>query len=309
MKAPSLPDVRDYVPDDACLIDPVEDSHMGLSVPGVVFDYGKKSAHFKNAWHILPSLVKALLRAMKSYRSLRNNPSSRRAQADSDLFTELENRARKLGCHDIGYTKVPRDYIFKNKRILFDNAIVATMDMDQERIGKAPSITAGKEVWRTYAKLGGIVNHLAKFLRDQGYKAAAGPAIGGEVNYSLLAQKAGLGYIGKHGMLISKRNGPSQRIAVVYTNIENLPYTDSNRYAWIPAFCESCGRCVAECPAGAIYADTLVFEDGSHQHIDYKKCAIPFSETVGCSICIKECTFFSSDFDRIERQFKKSAGS
>ena len=180
------------------------------------------------------------------------------------------------------------------------------MDMKKSKIGKAPNITAGKEVWRTYAELGKIVNHLSQFLRERGYNAQAGPALGGEVNYPLLAQKAGLGYIGKHGILISRRNGPSQRIAVVYTDIENLPNTDSDRYNWIPAFCVTCNRCVDKCPGDAIYKEARVFEDGSQQHIDYRKCAMPFSETMGCSVCIKECTFFRTDYDKIEAKFIKS---
>ena len=306
MKAPSLPNIQNFMPEDTPFIEPAQNSHIGLSVPEVVFTYGKKSNHIKNMPYIFPNLVKALLNAQKSYRSLQNNPSHSKNHAENGFFQELEDYARVLGCDDVGYTRVPADYIFKNTKILFRNAIVVTMDMNKEKIGKAPNIIAGKEVWRTYAGLGKIVNQLAQFLRDRGHSAQAGPAIGGEVNYPLLAQKAGLGYIGKHGILISRRNGPSQRIAVVYTNIENLPDTDSNRYDWIPSFCDTCNRCVAKCPGGAIYKSTKVFEDGSQQHIDYQKCAIPFSESMGCSVCIKECTFFRSDYEKIEERFKKS---
>lgn len=306
MKAPALPNIQDFIPENADLIEPAANSHMGLSVPEVIFTYGKKSKHIMNAPHIFPNLVKALWGATRSYRSLQSNPSGEKTQAEGTFFQEIEEYAKGLGCNAIGYTQVPAEYIFKDKLLLFGNAIVVTMDMCKEKIGMAPHITAGKEVWRTYAELGSIVNQLANFLRKRGYAAQAGPAIGGEVNYPLLAQKAGLGHIGKHGMLISRSNGPSQRIAAVYTNIENLPYTDSDRYGWIPSFCETCGRCVAKCPGGAIYQETIILEDGSHQHIDYTKCAVPFSESMGCSICIKECTFFRSAFDKIEEQFKKS---
>jgi len=168
---------------------------------------------------------------------------------------------------------------------------------------------AGKEVWRSYAALGKIVNQLADFLRAHGHNAQAGPALGGDVNYPRLAQKAGLGHIGRPGILISRGSGPSQRIAAVYTNIENLPYTDSQSqaYDWIPAFCDTCKRCVKACPAQAIYASPKIFPDGSEQHIDYTKCAVPFSQTMGCSVCIKECTFFKGDFDKIEKRFKNKA--
>ena len=46
---------------------------------------------------------------------------------------------------------------------------------------------------------------------------------------------------------------------------------------------------------------------GATTHIDYKKCAIPFSQYAGCSVCIKECTFFKGDFDNIKKiHFRRS---
>ena len=62
-------------------------------------------------------------------------------------------------------------------------------------------------------------------------------------------------------------------------------------------------------PGDAIYKDTRVFEDGSQQHINYCKCAMPFSEPMECSVCIKECTFFRIDYDKIEAKFIKSRQS
>jgi len=146
------------------------------------------------------------------------------------------------------------------------------------------------------------VNKIAAYLRNKGYNVQAGPAIGGEVNYPLLAQKAGLGFIGKNGLLISKDCGPRQRISVVYTDIENIQYTDSNKTNWVLEFFDTCNRCVRECPANAIFKDTKIFKDGSHQHIDYTKCAVPFSNNMGCSICIKKCVLFKNDYDQIKKK-------
>jgi epoxyqueuosine reductase QueG len=181
------------------------------------------------------------------------------------------------------------------------------MDMNKSKMKYAPSIATSREVWRAYAGLGEIVNKLSDYLRKRGFQSQAGPALGGETNYPYLAQKAGLGYLGKHGLLISRGCGPSQRIAVIYTSIENLPVTDSEEYRWIPEFCEGCHRCVKACPSRAIYKTTLTKENGNHKHIDYKKCALPFSQYAGCSVCIKECTFFKSDFDNIKKiHFRRS---
>jgi epoxyqueuosine reductase QueG len=58
-----------------------------------------------------------------------------------------------------------------------------------------------------------------------------------------------------------------------------------------------------KCPGQAIYKDTKVFSDKTEQHIDYRKCAMPFSNDYGCTICIKKCTFFSANYDEIKEKF------
>ena len=299
--------IKNYLSEDIPVIEPTELSPKGLFVPGIVSTYGKRSGFFKVLPFIFPNILKAILNIRKSYRSLRKNNSLKEIQIKVDELRGFEEYVKKLGCSGIGYTKVPREFIFSNKVILYGNAIVLTIDMEKEKMKKAPSISTSKEIWRAYAGLGKIVNKLTEYLRKKGFQAQAGPALGGETNYPYLAQKAGMGYIGKHGLLISKDNGPSQRIAAIYTSIKNLPITDSEEYNWIPKFCELCKRCVKVCPSGAIYKETVKKENGNLQHIDYKKCAIPFSKYAGCSVCIKECTFFKGDFDKIKNVYMKKS--
>lgn len=301
MKAPKMVDIKNYISESVSVITPTNISPKGLFVPKVVSAYGKISGFLKVIPFLFHHIIKTLLNIRKSYGSLKKNLSLNQTHISTDALRDFEVYAKKLGCSQIGYTKVPRDYIFSNKVILFENAIVFTMDMNKRKMKNAPSIATSREVWRAYAGLGLIVNKLTDYLRNKGFRAQASPALGGETNYPYLAQKAGMGYIGKHGLLISKNNGPSQRIAAIYTNIKNLPYTDSEEHKWIPEFCESCNRCVKTCPSQAIYKNTLMKDNGHFQHIDYKKCAIPFSKYAGCSICIKECTFFKGDYNRIKR--------
>ncbi|MHA1383719.1 MAG: hypothetical protein ACTSR3_08205 [Candidatus Helarchaeota archaeon] len=73
----------------------------------------------------------------------------------------------------------------------------------------------------------------------------------------------------------------------------------------MPDFCEICNHCVSVCPAKAIYKETKILNNDREQHIDYTKCAKVFSRTLGCSICIKECTFFKGDFFKIKQTLMK----
>ncbi|MBK5243230.1 hypothetical protein [Clostridium sp.] len=54
-----------------------------------------------------------------------------------------------------------------------------------------------------------------------------------------------------------------------------------------------------------IFKEAVTFDDGSKQCIDYKKCAVPFSRNKGCTVCIKECTFFKGDYEKIKKSFFK----
>ena len=46
-------------------------------------------------------------------------------------------------------------------------------------------------------------------------------------------------------------------------------------------------------------------EDGGPKHIDHIKCAMPFSKTMGCSVCLAECVFFKEDYEKIKAGFFK----
>lgn len=204
--------------------------------------YGKPGIHIFKILVVLPYLIKTAYYTHIGVKGVIKNPDTPKNTADKEFFHKLKIYAKSLGVTSIGFTEVPKEYIFRTRAILFKNVIVLLMNMDKSRIKKAPSVWTGLEVWRTYAALSKASYRIAEFLRKYGYAAQPDPPVGGSVHFPLLAQKAGMGYIGKHSLLISYENGPSQRIAVVYTNIENLPYTDERRsfYSWISEFCNVC---------------------------------------------------------------------
>ncbi len=134
MKPPKMIDIQEDVSDKSKLISPTENSHMGYSVPEIIFNYGHKYKHIMNAPYIFPKLIKAFWEARKSYKSLDNNPELNNKIASKSFLKELKEYAFSLGCSDIGFTKVPPEYIFKNKKILFDKAIVLTLEMNRDKI-------------------------------------------------------------------------------------------------------------------------------------------------------------------------------
>lgn len=105
------------------------------------------------------------------------------------------------------------------------------------------------------------------------------------------AKKAGIGWIGKNGMLINKKIGSFVFIAELIVNLELDCDTPINEY------CGTCTRCIDACPTNAIIADKII--DGS-KCISYLtielKGEIPekfkgkFQNRVfGCDICQDVC--------------------
>jgi len=157
---------------------------------------------------------------------------------------------------------------------------------------------------KTYNEMGKQANKIAKFLRNKNHAAHAGPALGGLSIYPVLARNANMGGIGRHGLLITPEFGPRQRIAVIYTNISNLPIPNSNSYQWITEFCKTCVRCMEYCPTKAIYDAPIIKQHDMLTHIDVEKCAIGFLN-YSCSICLKVCTFNRNSYDKLKKTWKR----
>jgi epoxyqueuosine reductase len=106
-----------------------------------------------------------------------------------------------------------------------------------------------------------------------------------------LAQRAGLGFIGKHTNLISRRLGNWIFLSEIITTLELEPDTaETNR-------CGSCARCIAACPTAAI---TAPFQLDARRCISYLTIelqgSIPLdlrpaigNRIFGCDECLEVC--------------------
>ena len=79
-------------------------------------------------------------------------------QVDESFLTEFEHYARELGLGVISYTQLPREYIFSDKAVLFDNVIILSMEMDFDKMEMAPSPQTQIMILQTYNDLGIISN-------------------------------------------------------------------------------------------------------------------------------------------------------
>jgi Pyruvate/2-oxoacid:ferredoxin oxidoreductase delta subunit len=198
---------------------------------------------------------------------------------------------------EIGFTELPPQMIFKGKYTLFRYALIVSQEMKKDKIDQAPEFQAGKETMRVYGSLGLVVNKIARWLRKTGVRCQSNHPMGGLVNTPSLAGKAGMGWQGRSGLLITPKYGPRVRLAPIFIEHKYFDFTDNQNHKWIENYCEICQICEKKCPTKAINSKKVVIVDdvpgigAMRTCIDREKCFEYFFRTLGCSICVKVCPF------------------
>ena len=249
---------------------------------------------------LVPTMLQCLAGIRESLETLDENPEQPKQEAAPELIEELEAEAFRLGAASIGYTKLPRRWVFQDKAVMYDNAIVVSMEMDADGINSAPSVACMRVVMDTYRDLGRINNQLAIFLRERGYGAHAGHPLNGLALYPPLAQMAGLGWMGLNGLIITPEYGPRVRLAAVFTSIQNLPFNEGNDHQWVREFCENCRICHRECPPDAFYDNPILQDNGQETYLRNEECFPYFNKYHGCSVCVKVCPFNHQPYEKIK---------
>jgi len=274
--------------------------------PNKIPSGGEIPFSLRNIFVVGKYLKSSIHHGIKSIKSLDKNPPTPKSTISPKDLQAFESHAKSLGIGAIGYAKLPRNLIFRDRAVLYDNVIVLLQEMDKDKIAKAPSIDTFKMVFETYDSLGKNVNKLTAYLRELGYGAQGGHPLGGLTLYPPLAKIAGLGWLGRHGLLITPQFGPRQRIAAIFTSIENIPIAKSNQYSWIGDFCKKCRHCIRSCPSQAILEEPIIHESGRQTHIIREKCLPVFVAEQGCSICVKECPFSKTSYEDIHKAFSQT---
>jgi epoxyqueuosine reductase len=132
-------------------------------------------------------------------------------------------------------------------------------------VALGPKVIAGIKIGPTqeyhaeYKKVNDLLDNLsritAQFLINKGYKAEARPATVGEDKATLTAKlphktvatRAGLGWIGKNNLLITRQYGPAVRLVTVLTDAPVTTGQPTDK-----SVCGRCRHCVEACPAKAL---------------------------------------------------------
>jgi epoxyqueuosine reductase len=173
-------------------------------------------------------------------------------------------------------------------------------------IANSPGRLASAAVGDGYSRMAFTANTLAQFIRGLGYRAI--PAGNGTGLSIPIAIDAGLGQLGRMGLLVTPKYGPRVRLAKVITD---MPLTaDSPIEFGVTEFCESCKLCAKECPSSAICDGERTWKGKSPSnnpgtykwYINSEKC-YDFNG-FSCSNCKRVCPFTKPNNSWLHRMIR-----
>ena len=214
--------------------------------------------------------------------------------------------ARKLGAVDCGITPLQPHHLYSVKGrgprwgrpVELDHtwAVALTVEMDHRTMAAAPAGPTVMESAQQYLESGAIAVQIAECLRRLGWRAEAHIDANYQVVCPLVARDAGLGEIGRMGLLMTPRLGPRVRIAVVTTDlplVADAPGHDPT----VLDFCRLCRKCADICPPRAIPAGDPEPVDGrTRWRIDQEACFSYWCRCgTDCGQCLRVCPYAHPD--------------
>jgi reductive dehalogenase len=229
--------------------------------------------------------------------------SSAKKLPDADKTASfIINWMKQSGSHSSGITLLQPHHLYSHKgrgarsgqpiHQDHSHAIAITVEMDHRMMMSAPEGSSVMESSEQYLRSGMLALKLASFIRELGYEATAHIDGNYEVICPLVAVDAGLGTIGRMGLLMTPQLGPRVRIAVVTTNLALTPSSGVPDRTTIH-FCHLCKKCAENCPVSAIPDGPRSDLDGvARWQINSEKCYHFWTISgTDCGRCISVCPF------------------
>ncbi len=164
-----------------------------------------------------------------------------------------------------------------------------------------------------YARLNGRIDELSRALaaevRSAGCRALALAAsertdavsLRGDFPHKTAATRAGLGWIGRHGQLVTRPFGPWVRLGTVFTDLGLAAGKPATR-----GFCGTCRACVEACPARALKGPSWRPGLPREEILDAAACDRFKKERFGylnqgrnCGICAAVCPYGIRKLNRL----------
>ncbi len=279
-------------PDDAARIQP------GLLNPAARFTDPTHSAAAAGSFFLTDSMREAVDGDVSDQRF---------ASSDLELTIMVKKLARYYGALDCGIAELQPAHIYSHIgrgsgrygdpiHLEHPFGIVFTVEMDFEMTGSAPYAPVTMESGRQYVETARVAVQLAAAIRELGYPARAHIDGNYRVIAPLVARDAGLGEIGRMGLLMTPRLGPRVRVGVVTTSMPLVADEYISDLSTLD-FCQICKKCADNCPSQAIpYGERAISSGVLRWKISAESC-YHYWTVVGtdCGRCMAVCPYSHPD--------------
>lgn len=218
------------------------------------------------------------------------------------ISRRLKGLALQYGAKLVGITKLKDYHYYSHRGRHSENygeeikcnhkyGLVFAVEMNKEMLNRAPMVSEIIETSKCYVDAAVIGMVLAYYIRHLGYDARNHM----DANYllvaPLIARDAGLGEIGRNGILTTKEYGSRVRLGVVTTDLELLE--DEAADFGLQDFCSICNNCALTCPGKAISKEDKKEIHGEMRWQICQENCYSMWRNLGtdCGICISSCPF------------------
>ena len=234
--------------------------------------------------------------------------------ADPAAMTgKVKGIARFFGADRVGVCELSQSYVASHRwdeylagrgkpakpiRLKHRYAISLVFKRDYDLVKAGHSYIDGAEGTLVYNKAAVTACQLAAYIRELGYPAKAHHEREEEVLQVPIAVQAGMGELGRLGLLMTPEWGPRVRMSTVTTDLPLIP--DEPIDIGVQNVCSLCRKCAENCPSGAIpKGDQVVARGAKKWAIDPVKCLGFWGSNKekwdDCSVCIAACPYNRTD--------------
>ncbi len=219
-------------------------------------------------------------------------------RADTDpgeISQRLKKLLRYLGARDVRITPMKGEYYYSHRGRHMENygerveenykyAIVYSVEMDEEMINRAPNFEEVVAVTKAYMDASVIGLWGSEYIRSLGYPARGHVDGNYLVCAPVIGEAAGLGELGRHGLLVTEGEGSRVRLGVITTDLELIP--DERREFGLRELCHECGICSDNCIGRAIPKEMI----GRRWQVEQEACYKVWRRVgTDCGVCLSSC--------------------
>jgi reductive dehalogenase len=240
------------------------------------------------------------------------------------ITRDIKKVASYFGADLVGICRLDRRWVYSHSYELeegeskpqevpeeFQYAVVMGYEEEYDVIKYFPTYIADAATSMGYSRMAIANACLATFIRHLGFKAI--DCSTNDVALTIpMAMQAGLGDLGRNGLLITPQFGPRLRLSKVITDLPLI--TDAPIGFGVTEFCTECRKCAEMCPSRAITASERTAEPNNVSNVagelkwptNPEKCRMYWATAdKPCTICMACCPYSKPDtwFHRTVRWF------